>query len=249
MDAQARSAISLRGVCKSFGTQRVHDGVDLDVPAGKTTVIVGPSGVGKSVLLKYILGLMRPDEGDVLVAGESVPRMGFQALRRMRSSLGVLFQGAALFDSMNVYDNVALPLRERTKLKEDEIRPRVMEKLAMMRVEGSAHKYPAELSGGMQKRVGLARALQNDPRIVLFDEPTTGLDPETSVHIYRLFAEIQQRLGYTALIVSHDVPRVFRIADFVAFLKDGHIQACLSPAELKNSRNPYVRHVLHLDLE
>ena len=240
-------AIELDDVRKSFGAQKVHRGLNLKVPRGKITVIVGPSGVGKSVLLKYILGMVEPDSGHVRVEGRDIVTMKRRELREHRSKLGVLFQGAALFDSLDVYENVALPLREKTRLKEDEIRSKVLAKLTLMGMEHSLEKYPSELSGGMQKRVGLARALMIDPEIVLFDEPTTGLDPETTNNIYKLFKETQAKLGFTALIVSHDIPKIFKIADFVAFLHEGEIQAFIPPSGILGCPNDYVQKIVHLE--
>ncbi|MBF0196559.1 MAG: ATP-binding cassette domain-containing protein [Planctomycetes bacterium] len=239
----------LTGIYKSFGEQSVHRNLNLHIERGKITVIVGHSGAGKSVLLKYILGLACPDQGEVMVDGKNIVGLGRKELYDVRANFGVLFQGSALFDFMTVYDNVALPLREKTKLKEDEIRRCVMEKLDLMGMADSIHKFPSELSGGMQKRVGLARALQRDPKIVLFDEPTTGLDPETTQKIYDLFADTQAKLKYTAVIVSHDIPKIFRIADYVAVLHQGGIQACLPPKDLTHCGNLWVDRMLSLEME
>ncbi|HEJ83784.1 MAG TPA: ATP-binding cassette domain-containing protein, partial [Desulfobacteraceae bacterium] len=167
--------IRLAGIEKSFGRQQVLKGVDLDIPEGTTTIIVGASGQGKSVIIKHMLGLIRPDRGKVMVYGEDLTKVSARRLKEIRTTFGVLFQNVALFDSMTVYDNVALPLRERTRLEEAAIREKVMEKLALMDLEGAEDKYPAQLSGGMRKRVGLARALMLDPKVIFFDEPTTGL--------------------------------------------------------------------------
>lgn len=244
--SEAEYAIEIKDVYKNFGEQKVHRGVNLNIHKGKTTVIVGHSGAGKSVMLKYILGLIQPDKGNVYIGGQDVVKMNNRQLYDIRSKFGVLFQGSALLDSLDVFDNVALPLREKTKLPENEIHDRVVEKLGLMGIENAIHKYPSELSGGMQKRVGLARALQREPEIVLFDEPTTGLDPETTHTIYELFENTQSRLGYTALIVSHDIPKVFRIADYVAVLNQGKIQAHVPPEELDNCGNDWVRKMLTL---
>ena len=233
--------VRLVGIEKSFGTQKVLKGVNLDIYEGKTTIIVGESGQGKSVILKHILGLLRPDRGQVFVAGHDVTTLRKKDLNRIRSLFGVLFQGSALFDSLTVFENVALPLRERTKLPEEEVTRQVMEKLEMMDLVGSEHKYPAQISGGMKKRVGLARALQLNPKIVLFDEPTTGLDPTKTEEIYELFYQTQARLGFTAIIVSHDIPKIFKLADFIAILHDGIIQECLPPDGLQHSTNPFIR--------
>ena len=233
--------IELKDVRKTFGSQNILKGVNLSFEEGKTTVIVGGSGQGKSLIIKHILGLVKPDSGSVVVYGKDINKISKKELREIRTNFGVLFQNAALFDSMNVFDNVALPLRERTKMSEKEIRDIVNEKLEMMDLEGSNDKYPAQLSGGMRKRVGLARALVLNPKIVFFDEPTTGLDVAKSNEIYRVFFRTQSKLGYTAIIVSHDVPKIFKLADYVALLNDGVIQGCLSPERFQISNNPVIR--------
>lgn len=219
-----------------LGGQVVHENLSLAVPQGQTTVVVGSSGSGKSVMLKYILGFMKPDKGDVLVEGQSILALRETEMRKVRARYGVVFQGAALFDSLSVFDNVALPLVEKTRKSPDEIEAQVMESLKYMKLEEARYKMPAELSGGMQRRVALARALQLEPKIVLFDEPTTGLDPETSESIYDLFIETQRRLNYTALIVSHDIPRIFRAGDNIAVLNDRRIEAQLKPKDIKKAK-------------
>jgi len=239
--AGAKVAIQLQDVEKSFAGQKVLDRVNLAVPEGKTTVIIGASGQGKSVILKHMLGLMRPDRGKVLVFGKDIAKLGKKELREVRTHFGVLFQNVALFDSMTVYDNVALPLRERTDASEEEIRANVEEKLAMMDLVGADDKYPAQLSGGMQKRVGLARALALNPNVVFFDEPTTGLDAKRSSELYRLFYRTQRQLGYTAVIVSHDVPKIFKLSDYVTLLQDKVIQGCMPPEEFQRSQHPVIR--------
>ncbi len=236
-----RYVIQLVDVEKSFGPQKVLKGANISIVEGKTTVIVGASGQGKSVLLKHMLGLLLADSGQVLLYGKDIKKMKKKELWRLRAEIGVLFQSSALFDSMTVYDNVALPLRERTKLSESEIKKRVEEKLLLMDLEGVDNKYPAQLSGGMRKRVGLARALIMDPRVVFLDEPTTGLDVKKSKEIYRLFFKSQSQLGYTAVIVSHDAPKIFKLADYIALVADGKVQDCLSPEEFQLSDNPYIR--------
>lgn len=233
--------IQLIDVRKKFGGQEVLKGVNLSIYEGKTTVIVGESGKGKSLILKHILGLIKPDSGRVLVFGKDINVIGGKELKDIRSHFGVLFQNAALFDSMTVFDNVALPLRERTDYSEREIEAIVREKLALMDMEGSNDKYPAQLSGGMRKRVGLARALVLNPRIVFFDEPTTGLDVAKSNEIYRVFYRTQTKFAYTAVIVSHDVPKIFKLADYVALIHEGVIQDCLSPEDFQTSDNPVIR--------
>jgi phospholipid/cholesterol/gamma-HCH transport system ATP-binding protein len=236
-----KAIVQLIDVKKSYGSQQVLKGVNLSIMEGKTTVIVGGSGQGKSQIIKHILGLIKPDSGQVLFEGRDITRMNRRQLKEVRTRFGVLFQNAALFDSMTVFDNVALPLRERTKMSEAEIEKRVNEKLEMMDVAGTNHKYPAQLSGGMRKRVGLARALILDPTIVFFDEPTTGLDVKKSMEIYRVFFRTQAALNYTAVIVSHDVPKIFKLADYVALLHDGLIQGCMTPEEFQLSDNPVIK--------
>ncbi|RJR20296.1 MAG: ATP-binding cassette domain-containing protein [Nitrospiraceae bacterium] len=233
--------IQLEDVRKSYGRQEVLKGINLSIVEGKTTLIVGASGQGKSQIIKHILGLVKPDSGKVLVYGKEINKVSKRELKEIRTNFGVLFQNAALFDSMTVYDNVALPLRERTKKSEDEIARIVSEKLALMDIEGSDDKYPAQLSGGMRKRVGLARALVLNPKIIFFDEPTTGLDVAKSNEIYRVFSRTQARLGYTSVIVSHDVPKIFKLADYVALLHNGAIQDCLTPEKFQLSDDPVIK--------
>lgn len=241
----ADAAIRFDGVYKTFHGRKnsapVLGGVNFVIPRGKTTVIAGGSGQGKSVTLKLILGLMQPDAGKVLVEGEDVGKLSNLGLRRLRTRFGVLFQGSALFDSLTVYDNVAMPLRERTRLGEDEILLKVNNTLDQLELLGHENKFPAQLSGGMKKRVGLARALQLDPQIVLFDEPTTGLDPVMTRDIYHLFHDSQQRLGYTAVIVSHDIPKIFSLADQVIILNRGIMDVFDDPSEIQWSDKPHIR--------
>lgn len=237
----AQPMIQMIEVRKSFGAQEVLKGINLSIFEGKTTVIVGESGKGKSLIIKHILGLMKPTSGRVLVNGKDINRISKTELKEIRANFGVLFQHAALFDSMTVFENVALPLRERTKSSEKEISEKVSEMLDLMDLEGSEDKYPAQISGGMRKRVGLARALVLNPKIVFFDEPTTGLDIAKSNEIYRVFYRTQTKLGYTSVIVSHDVPKIFKLADHVALLHDGVIQDCLSPEDFQTSENPVIR--------
>ncbi len=240
-DSAAPMAIELIGVEKSFGPQQVLRGIDLRIPEGKTTVIVGASGQGKSIILKHMLGLLQPDRGQVLVFGRDLARLKKRELNEVRMQFGVLFQNAALFDSMTVFDNIALPLRERTGKNEQEIARIVHDRLELLDLGGAEEKFPAQLSGGMRKRVGLARALVLNPKVVFFDEPTTGLDVSKSNEIYRLFYKTQQQLGYTAVIVSHDVPKIFKLADAVALLAEGVIQDCLTPEQFQLSSQPLIR--------
>lgn len=237
----AQPMIQMIDVRKSFGAQEVLKGINLSIFEGKTTVIVGESGQGKSLIIKHILGLMKPTSGKVLVEGKDINIISRKKLKEIRADFGVLFQHAALFDSMTVFENIALPLRERTKASEEEIRNKVAEMLTLMDLEGSGEKYPAQISGGMKKRVGLARALVLNPKIVFFDEPTTGLDIAKSNEIYRVFFRTQTKLGYTSVIVSHDVPKIFKLADYVALLYNGVIQDCISPEDFQTSENPVIR--------
>ena len=239
------NVIKFVGVTKVFlgrnqEKQYVLDNVDFTIPSGKTTVIAGGSGQGKSVTLKLILQLLQADSGKIIVRGEDVTRCRGKQLEKLRSRFGVLFQGAALFDSMTVFENVSLPLRERTQKSELEITDRVMATLETLDLSGHENKYPAQLSGGMQKRVGLARALQLDPEIMLFDEPTTGLDPVMTHEIYELFARTQKKLGYTSIIVSHDIPKVFNLADQVIILNNGKMDVFTSPDEIQWSQKPHI---------
>lgn len=239
-------AIEFRDVVKSFTKkdgepQVILDHVNFTIPIGKTTVIAGGSGQGKSVTLKLILGLMPVDSGQILVSGVDVTGLRGRALEQMRTSFGVLFQGAALFDSLSVFENVALPLRERTTKSESEIREQVMAILTQLELVGHEDKFPAQLSGGMRKRVGLARALQLKPAIMLFDEPTTGLDPAMTQDIYDLFARTQAQVGYTAVIVSHDIPKVFRLADQIVVLNQGKTAVFTGPEDMRQSREPHIR--------
>ncbi|MFZ5798733.1 MAG: ATP-binding cassette domain-containing protein [Desulfobulbus sp.] len=241
----AEAVIRFVEVTKSFsgskGPHTVLDKVSFSVPRGLTTVIAGGSGQGKSVTLKLVLGLMTPDSGQILVDGKDVTRLRGESLRHIRTKFGVLFQGSALFDSLTVFENVALPLRERLRLANDEIEQRVMTTLEQLELVGHENKFPAQLSGGMKKRVGLARALQLDPEIVLFDEPTTGLDPIMTGEIYNLFTRTQKRIGYTAVIVSHDIPRVFDLADQIVLLNKGEVDVFSSPEEIRFSTKQYIR--------
>lgn len=237
--------IRVEDVSKSFGDNRVLRGINLDFPVGTTTVILGGSGSGKSVLMKHIIGLLRPDSGRVLVEGTDIATLEGKAVNELRAKFGMVFQWAALFDSMTVGDNVAFPLREHRKdLGEGEIMRRVAEKLALFGLEGIEEKYPAELSGGMRKRVGLARAIIMEPRIVLYDEPTTGLDPITTDYVDESIMRAKEKLGVTSAVISHDIASTFNIADYVAFLYEGQIVAYGPPEVVKNSPHEFVQKFL-----
>ncbi|MDE2179953.1 MAG: ABC transporter ATP-binding protein [candidate division NC10 bacterium] len=233
--------IQIVDLYKSFDRQQVLRGVNLTIPRGQVTAIIGRSGGGKSVLLKHLIGLMRPDSGQVLVDGTDLGRLRGKALDLVREKFGVLFQGGALFDSLTVFDNVAFPLREKTRLSEGEIAKRAMRRLEAVGLADMAHKYPAELSGGMRKRAALARALVHDPEIILFDEPTTGLDPILLNSIHRLILDAHKRFGFTAVVVSHEIPEIFDIAQTVAMLDNGIIVEHSSPEAIMASANPIIR--------
>ncbi len=231
-------------VHKNFGHQEVLKGTNLTIEDGGITTIIGGSGSGKTVLLKTMIALLLPDSGQVLVDGTDITGLGEKPLNEVREKFGFLFQGAALLDSMTIFDNVAFPLRERTRLGEDAIAGKVRERLDQVGLKDMGYKYPAEVSGGMKKRAGFARALVTDPEIVLFDEPTTGLDPLLAKSIHRLIAHMQRRLGFTGVIVSHDIPEVFTISDRVAMLADGVIADHGPTGEFLESPDPAVQQFL-----
>lgn len=234
---------------KSFGNQQVLKGVTMEFTKGKITTIIGTSGCGKTVLLKHLNALLLPDRGQVLVDSVDITTLKQKELYEIRGRFGVLFQGAALLDSMTVFDNVAFPLREKTKMSQTEIQKKVEERLDRVGLEGMGYKYPAELSGGMRKRAGLARALVIDPEIVLFDEPTTGLDPVLATGIHQLIAKTQETFGFTGVIVSHTIPQVFEISDYVAILADGIIEEFKPTKEFKISSNPVVQQFIKGETE
>jgi phospholipid/cholesterol/gamma-HCH transport system ATP-binding protein len=222
---------------KSFGMQKVLNGVDLEIEKGKITVIIGKSGGGKSVLLKHLIGLYKPDFGEIWVDNTDITKLHEKNLNEIRIKFGMLFQEAALFDSMDVFDNIAFPLREHTKKSEKEIRKIVEDKLKQVGLLRFEDKMPSELSGGMRKRVGLARALSLDPETILFDEPTSALDPIISLTILDLIKETQTYLNKTYVVISHDILGMFRIADKVALLSDGKIIEYGTPFEIRRSKN------------
>ncbi|PKN59765.1 MAG: ABC transporter ATP-binding protein [Deltaproteobacteria bacterium HGW-Deltaproteobacteria-11] len=241
--------IEMLRVTKAFSGQVVLNDLNLVIPAGKITAVIGPSGEGKSVLLRHIIGLMKPDMGRVIVDGEDITHMGRRALNRVREKFGMLFQNVALFDSMTVFQNVAFPLEEKTRLSRDEIRDRVHEALEHVGLRDVDDKFPDELSGGMKKRVGLARALLLNPGIILFDEPTTGLDPIICNAMHRLIKDTHRRFGFTAVIVTHEVPAIFDVCDYVAMLYQGRIQMRGTPDEIRGSDDPVVRQFVSGELE
>jgi phospholipid/cholesterol/gamma-HCH transport system ATP-binding protein len=234
---------------KRFGRQEVLRGVNLELETAKITTIIGGSGCGKTVLLKHLNALLLPDRGSIWVDGEDITKLGQAALNRVRQKFGVLFQGAALLDSMTIFDNVAFPLREKTRLKEPEIRKKVEQSLNQVGLSGMGYKYPAEVSGGMKKRAGLARALVMEPEIMLFDEPTTGLDPLLGKSIHELIRRMHQNFKFTGVIVSHDIPEVFKISDRVAMLANGVITEVAATEEFIESGNPIVRQFIRGETE
>ncbi|HLK85004.1 MAG TPA: ATP-binding cassette domain-containing protein [Candidatus Binataceae bacterium] len=227
----------MRELRHRFGPQQVLNGVNLKCPRGRITTIVGPSGCGKTVLLKHLNLLLRADSGSILIDGVDVTRLGAAGLDEVRRKFGMLFQAGALFDSMTVFDNVAFPLVENTRSGRDEIALKVREMLANVGLEGMERKYPSELSGGMQKRAALARALVRNPKILMLDEPTTGLDPTRTGSIHALVRHTQQRFGLTVVMVSHDVPAVFEISDRVAFMHEGRMRLVGTPTEVTSARD------------
>lgn len=241
--------ITIRQVTKRFGAATVLNGIDLEIPTGQCTVILGRSGGGKSVLLKSIIGLIRPDGGEIRIDDEDVARLPSDELALLRRRVGVLFQMAALFDSMTVGENVGLGLREHTRKSESEIRRICEEKLALVGLPGIQEKKPAELSGGMRKRVGLARAIAMDPDYILYDEPTTGLDPITAEQINRLIEELQRSLHVTSVAVTHDMRSAYTIGDRLCLLHLGKAHFVGTPDEIRASADPIVRQFINGEAE
>lgn len=235
--------IEMADVHKSFGKQKVHAGVDLNVIKGAITVIIGPSGTGKSVLLKEMMGLILPDSGKITVDGVNIGTASKNRLLELRKKFGILFQSAALFDSMTVSENVAFPLREHTKLPDDEIKLIVADRLRMVGLSGANDKYPSELSGGMKKRVGLARALALEPEIMLYDEPTAGLDPIMTDVVDDLICDTQKKLGITSVVITHDIKSVKKIADYIGMIYNGKIVRYGTLTDFETTDDPYVRQI------
>ena len=232
--------IKIRDLKIKLGKKQVLNGVDLDIATGKTVVVMGRSGTGKSVLFKNIIGLMHPDSGSIEVDGEEVVGLPEKKLNEVRKRFGVLFQSGALFDSMTVGENVGLPLREHTKLSNAEIAKRVTERLEWVGLQGVEAMKPASLSGGMRKRVGLARAIAMDPAYILYDEPTTGLDPIMSDVINRLIRSLQQRIGVTSIVVTHDMNSAYHVGDELAMLHEGRVVFTGTPDEARSTSDPMV---------
>jgi phospholipid/cholesterol/gamma-HCH transport system ATP-binding protein len=238
------AVISLRGVTKRFGSHTVLEDITFDVPRGRITAILGPSGTGKSVLLKNIIGLLRPEAGEIWVEGENIVGMSEKDLYRVRRKFGVLFQDGALFGSMNLYDNIAFPLREHTKKGEKEIRDIVTEKAGLVGLLDHLKKTPGEVSGGMKKRAGLARALVLDPDIVLFDEPDSGLDPVRVAYLDELVVNVQRETGATFFIITHNIPSVMRTAEYMGILFRSGLVKFGSKEDMKTTDNPIIRQFL-----
>ncbi len=236
--------ISFKDLCKNFGDNKVLDGLSLDINEGETITIIGGSGSGKSVLLKLLLGVLQPDSGQILFRGEDITLMDEHQLVEIRRQIGMLFQGAALFDSLPVSENVAYPIREHFTYSEAKIRSIVEEKLRLVGLLESIKMMPSDLSGGMKKRVGLARAIATDPAVILYDEPTTGLDPANTMRINRLIRELQRKLHVTSIVVTHDMGSAFLVSDRLAMLYNKRIEFVGTPEEAKKSTNTVVQHFI-----
>jgi phospholipid/cholesterol/gamma-HCH transport system ATP-binding protein len=241
-------AVRIRGLEKSFGKFKIHTGLDLDIPKGKVTYIMGGSGTGKSLLLKQIMGFMTPDKGTIEINGETLEHHNPEVLKRLRKGMGILFQNGALFDSMNVYANVSFSLRENLRLKKSEVDAQVDELLTSVGLSMEhAEKMPSELSGGQRKRVALARAIAMKPSIMMYDEPTTGLDPITTMMVTNLIKDVSAKHKLTSIVISHDTHVVFSVAEMIAFLKDGKIRYVGPPRGVFEDEDPDVREFFALE--
>jgi phospholipid/cholesterol/gamma-HCH transport system ATP-binding protein len=236
--------IAVRGLTKRIGEQEILRGVDLDVARGETLAIIGRSGGGKSILLKHLVGLMQPNAGEIWIEGQNIIGLNERKLGAIRLKIGILFQGAALFDSMTVAENIAFPLREAGERDPKILREKVREMLDVVELEGQEEKMPENLSGGMKKRVGLARSIIRRPKCVLYDEPTSGLDPVVSDSINRLICRLQERFGVTSIVVTHDMKSAFHVADHVVYLHEGRIYFRGTPAELQQTSDPILQDFL-----
>ncbi len=234
---------------KSFAGQQVLNGLNLKIAEKELIAIIGKSGGGKSVFLKHLVGILKPDKGNIIIDDIDITQISTEELNIIRRKFGVVFQGGALFDSINIYDNIAFPLREKFKLAEQSIYERVTRALDDVGLHGAEKKYPAEISGGMRKRAALARALVTEPQIVLFDEPTTGLDPILLHSIHRLIIDMHKKYSFTGLIITHDIPEIFDVVDRVGFLYEGRIVEIGTPDEIRNSKNPISRQFITGSLE
>ena len=231
----SENAIEVRGVHKRFGEKIIYDGLDLDVKKGEVLTVLGPSGTGKSVLLRLIIGLQKPDAGSIEIGGTDVVPLDERGLRQMRKKVGMLFQGAALFDSMSVGDNVAYGLREHFDWQEKKITARVAECLSSVGLPGIERMRPSELSGGMKKRVGLARALAPGPEVILYDEPTTGLDPMNTRRINELIVSLKEKLGVTSIVITHDMESAFAVSDRIGLVSRGRVELVVDAGEAKKA--------------
>jgi len=238
------SMITVHRLKKRIGAQEILRGVDLDVARGETLTIIGRSGGGKSVLLKHLIGLMRPNAGEIWIEGQNIIDLNERQLASIRQKVGILFQGSALFDSMTVAENIAFPLREAGERDPNILRKRVSEMLEVMELQGHEEKMPVNLSGGMKKRVGLARSIIRQPSCILYDEPTSGLDPVVSDSINKLIRRLQQRLGVTSIVVTHDMKNAFHVADRIAYLHEGRIYFHGTPDELRQSPDRLIQDFL-----
>jgi phospholipid/cholesterol/gamma-HCH transport system ATP-binding protein len=243
-NGQLETEIGIKDLTKTFGSQTVFEGVTCDIPKGKITVILGPSGTGKSVFLKHVMGLLRPDRGEIWIDNKNIPDLSEKELYAVRRKFGVLFQDGALFGSMSVYDNVAFPLREHTKTSEQDIKKVVMEKLEMVGLKGAEEKLPGEISGGMKKRAGLARALVLDPEIVMFDEPDSGLDPVRTAYLSELIRDLNSQIGFSCVVVTHDIATCRRVSDYIGMLCRRHLIQFGPANEMFESDVPEVRQFL-----
>jgi len=237
--------IQLNDIHKRFGSNNVLDGILLSIYQGEITTIIGKSGGGKSVLLKHIIGLLEPDSGQILFNGQPLSEMKRSERKTLKRKFSYMFQGNALFDSLTIFENVALPLKETTSLSDREIRRRAAEKMAHLDIQGIEDKYPSQLSGGMKKRVALARALMTDPEIILFDEPTTGLDPIRKNAVLGMISDYQKKFGFTGVVVSHEIPDIFYISQRIAMLNDGRILFEGSPDEIQRTAVPEIRNFIY----
>lgn len=235
------AVIEFKDVYKSFGARKVLDGLDMSIRSGETFVIIGRSGTGKSVTLKHMVGLLRPDRGTVTVFGEDVANLSRRGVEKLRSKFGYLFQDGALLKSMTVGENVALPLREHTRMKDDKIKDTVKEKLALVAMAHAMDDKPDEISGGMRKRAGLARAIVREPGVILYDEPTSGLDPVMSSQINEIIKDMQDKLKVTSVVVTHDMSSAYSIADRIGMLYNGKIHFVGTPDEVRNTDDPVVK--------
>jgi len=237
--------IDMINVCKHLSGKDVLKNLNLHIKKGETYVIIGRSGIGKSVTIKHMVGLMKPDSGRVIVDGVEVHKLGKKELQRFRLKFGFLFQSNALLNSLTVFENIALPLREHTKMSEEEVRERVRQKLALVGLEGTEDMMPEDLSGGMRKRVALARAIVMEPKIILYDEPTTGLDPITADAINHLIRDMQEKLGVTSVVVTHDMKSAYFVGDRIGLLHDGHIIQEGPPDQIRNSKDDRVQQFIN----